>query len=142
MQTLTDSTFWLAILVVAAVVVATAAVVLTLRYLTHKLLHWLEATIRTLAPAPVGGFVIGLARFFSFAAVMCGFTAFVLSFVIWRAPWPPRGIGDPIFWNPLFWVSWLAVMAAITLLGIVGAVLVRTMLTLGVARLRKGGLAE
>ncbi|HTC03262.1 MAG TPA: hypothetical protein VK749_07660 [Xanthobacteraceae bacterium] len=137
MSALTDSTFWLAVLTVAAIAIVTATVVLLLRRLTLELLHRLEAKFVALAPAPLGGRTVGLLKFFYVAALFCGITAFVLSMSIWRAPWPPGGVSDPILWNPLFWLTWLAVMTAIMLCGIVGGVLARTALALGLVRLRK-----
>jgi hypothetical protein len=108
-----------------------------LRRLTLTLLHWLEARFVALAPAPLGGWVVGLLKFFYVAALFCGVTAFVLNISIWRAPWPRGGLSDPILWNPLFWLTWLGIMTAIMLCGIVGGVLARSALGLGLVRLRK-----
>src|SRR5580692_4097370 len=99
MNALTDPTFWLAVLTVAAIAIVTVMVVLALRRLTLTLLHWLEAKFVALAPAPLGGWVVGLLKFFYVAALFCGVTAFVLNISIWRAPWPPGGLSDPILWN-------------------------------------------
>jgi hypothetical protein len=79
-------------------------------------LHWLAAKIVALAPAPLGGWVVGLFRFFYAAALLCGLTAF--------------------FGNPLFWLTWRAVMTAIMLCSIVAGVPARTALAFGLARLR------
>ena len=138
MSALTDPTFWLAFFTVAAIIIVTGAVTVTLRLLTFKMLHWLEAKFVALAPAPLGGWVAGLLRYFYAAALLGGLTAFVLSVKIWHAPWPPGGFSDPILRNPLFWLTWLAVMTAILLCGIVCGVLARAALALGLARWRKG----
>lgn len=135
MSALTDPTFWLAFFIVAAIIMVTGAVLVALRLLTLKLLHWLEAKFVALAPAPLGAWVVGLFRFFYAAALLGGLTAFVLSVKIWRAPWPPSGFSDPILHDPLFWLTWLAVMTAIMLWGIVVGVLTRT--AFGLTRLRK-----
>ena len=66
----------------------------------------------------------------------------VLSLKTWRAPWPPSGFSDPILRNPLFWLTWLAVMTAIVLCGIVVGVLTRTALAFGRAQLRKAMARE
>jgi len=58
---------------------------------------------------------LGLFRFLYAAALLCGLTAFVWSIKTWHAPWPPSGFPDPILRNPLFWLTWLAVMTAIML---------------------------
>jgi hypothetical protein len=137
MSALTDPTFWLAFFTVAAIIIVTGAVTVALRLLTLRLLHWLQAKFVALAPAPHGGWVVGLFRFFYAAALLSGLTAFVLSVKIWGVPWPPSGFSDPMLRNPLFWLNWLAVMTAIMLCGIVCGVLARTALALGVARLRK-----
>ena len=142
MSALTDSTFWLAFFTVAAVVIVTSAATVALRYLVFKLLHWLATEIVAFAPAPFGGWVVGLFRFFYAAALICGLTAFVLSFTIWRAPWPPSGLADPILRNPLFWLTWLVVMTAIMLFSILCGVLLRTSLVLGLAWLRKAMARE
>jgi hypothetical protein len=142
MSALTDPTFWLAIFIVAAIIIVTGAVTVALRHLTLKLMHWLKAKFVALAPAPLGGWVVGLFRFFYAAALLGGLTAFVLSVKIWRAPWPPSGFSDPILRNPLFWLTWLAVMTAIMLCGIVVGVLTRTALAFGLARLRKAMARE
>ena len=125
MSALTDSTFWLAVLTVAAIGIVTVAVVLVLRRLALELLHRLEAKFVAFAPAPLGGRVMGLLKLFYVAALFCGITAFALSMSIWRAPWPPGGVSDPIFRNPLLWLTWLAIMTATMLCGIVGGVLAR-----------------
>ena len=142
MNALTVPTFWLAVCAVAAIIIVTGTATVALRHLTFMLLHWLATKIVALAPVPLGGRVVGLFRFFYAAALVCGLTAFVLSFLIWRAPWPPSGIADPILRNPLFWLTWLAVMTAITLLSILCGVLLRTSLVLGLARLRKATARE
>ena len=80
---------------------------------------------------------LGLFRFLYAAALLCGLTAFVLSVKSWHAPWPPSGFSDPILRNPLFWLTRLAVMAAIMLCIIFVGVLTRTALAFGLARLRK-----
>ena len=137
MSALTDPTFWLAFFTIAAVLIVTGAVTVALRHFTFKLLHWLATKIVAFAPVPLGGWVVGLFRFFYAAALLCGLTAFVLSFKIWRAPWPPSGVSDPILRNPLFWLTWLAFVTAFMLCIIVVGVLARTALALGVTRLRK-----
>jgi hypothetical protein len=53
-----------------------------------------------------------------------------------RAVAARRGL-RPDLWNPVFWLTWLAIMTAIMLCGIVGGVLARTALALGLVRLRK-----
>jgi hypothetical protein len=75
--------------------------------------------------------------FFYAAALLCGLTAFVLSVKCWHAPWPPSGFSDPILRDPLFWLTWLAVMAAIMLCIIFAAVLTRTVRAFGLGPLRK-----
>jgi hypothetical protein len=100
-------------------------------------LHWLEAKFLAVAPAPFGGWVVGLVCFFYAAALLCGLTAFVLSMMIWHTPWPPTGIYDPIFRNPLFWLTWLAVMTAIMMSSIVCAVVMGRGFGFGLAQLRK-----
>ena len=142
MSALTDPTFWLAIFIAAAIIIVTGAVTVALRHLTLKLMHWLKAKFVALAPAPLGGWVVGLFGFFYAAALLSGLTAFVLSVKIWRAPWPPSGFSDPILRNPLFWLTWLAVMTAIMLCGIVVGVLTRTAFAFGLARLRKAMARE
>jgi hypothetical protein len=141
MGLLNDPNFWLAFLTVVAIIVGMTAAMLVLRSITLKILHWLEAKFIALAPALLGRRIVGVIRFYYVAALFCGLTAFALSFVIWREPWPDAGLYDPILWNPLFWLTWLAVMAAIMLTGIVGGVLARYALTLGIAKLR-GKLAR
>jgi hypothetical protein len=85
---------------------------------------------------------LGLFRFLYAAALLCGLTAFVLSIKTWHAPWPPSGFPDPILRNPLFWLTRLAVMAAIMLCIIFAGVLTRTALAFGLARLRKAMARE
>jgi hypothetical protein len=138
MKLLDDPNLWLTVLVCAGLVVGVAAVVIGLRYVAFKCLHWLAAGIRTVAPPAVADWVIGLVRFFYIAALFCGLTAFVLSFLIWRAPWPPSGLSDPVLRNPLFWLTWLAVMTAIMLAGIIAGLVLRTVLTVVTARSGKG----
>jgi hypothetical protein len=113
-----------------------------LRHLTFMLLHWLATKIVARAPVPLGGWVVGLFRFFYAAALLCGLTAFVLSFKTWHAPWPPSGVSDPILRNPLFWLTWLAVMTAIMLCIIFVSVLARTALAFCLAGLRKAMARE
>jgi hypothetical protein len=72
----------------------------------------------------------------------CGLTAFVLSVKSWHAPWPPSGFSDPILRNPLFWLTRLAVIAAIMLCIIFVGVLTRTALAFGLAQLRQAMARE
>lgn len=124
MDALTDPTFWLALLTVVGVSAATVLVVVALRAAAFKAAHWLAEKIVAVAPAPYGGWIVGVVRFFYVAALFGGLTAFGVSLAIWRVPWPPKP-GDHAFLNPLFWLTWLTVMAAIMLSGIVLGVMVR-----------------
>jgi hypothetical protein len=65
-----------------------------------------------------------------------------LSVKCWHAPRPPSGFSDPILRNPLFWLTWLAVMTAIMLCIIFVSLLTRTALAFGLARLRKAMARE
>ena len=132
-----DPNFWLAAFTVGAIVAVTAAATMALRYIAFKLAHWLGDVVATTVPPPLGGWMVTVVRFFYAAALFCGLTAFVLSFMIWRAPWPPSGADDPILRNPLFWLTWLALTAAIMLLGIVAGGLVRNGLARALAGFRK-----
>lgn len=142
MSALTDPTLWLAVVTVAAIIVVIGTATVALRYLAFQLLHGLAAKIIALAPVPLGGWVVGLFRFFYAAALLCGLTAFVLSLKAWHAPWPPSGFSDPILRNPLFWLTWLGVMTAFMLCVIVVGVLTRAALGFGLARLRKAMARE
>jgi hypothetical protein len=142
MSALTDPTFWLAVFTVAAIIIVTGAVIVALRHFTFRLLHWLATKIVALAPPLLGGWVVGLFRFFYAAVLLCGLTAFVLSLKIWRAPWPPSGFSDPILRSPFFWLTCLAVMTAFMLCIIVVGALTRVAVAFGLARLRNRVVRE
>jgi hypothetical protein len=135
---LRDPMLWLTVFIVVAIFAVIVAVMLVLRYVTLIFLHWLERKFVAAVAAPYNSWVVGLARFFYVAMLFCGLTAFGVSLAIWRAPWPHDGSSIAIPWNPLFWLTWIALTAAMMLTGIVIGVLARNALGAMNGRLRKG----
>ena len=135
---LRDPMLWLTVFIVVAILGAIAAVMLALRYVTLKFLHWLERKFVAIAPAPYNSWVVGFIRFFYVAVLLCGLTAFGVSLAIWRVPWPRDASSMPIPGNPLFWLSWVALTLAIMFIGLVVGVLARNAVGAMAERLRRG----
>jgi hypothetical protein len=138
MNTPGDPPVWLLVLGVFAGLLVAAALYVVLRHYALKLLYWLGGKFLATAPLPlahVGRWAARGVHLIYGAALLCGGTAFGLSIAIWRSSFPDWN--DPLFKNPLFWLTWLCVMAAIMMLGIVLAVLARAALAFGIAKLRK-----
>jgi hypothetical protein len=138
MNTSGDSAVWLLLLVFFTGLAVASALFVVLRHYTLRLLHWLSGKFLAAAPAPLvqaGRWAARGMHLIYGAALLCGGTALGLSVAIWRSSFPDWN--DPLFRNPLFWLTWLGVMAAVMLLGIVLAVVARSVLAFGLAKLRK-----
>jgi hypothetical protein len=136
MTALRDPNVWLAVAVVLAILVSFTAVLLVLRHVTLKLLRWLVDEIVAVMPAPYGRWIVAVARFYYVATLFGGLVAFGVSLAIWQVPSFP-GFDDPTLKNPLFWLTCLAIMTAIMLVGIAGGVLARAAVEFVMARLRQ-----
>jgi hypothetical protein len=114
-------------------------ILVVLRRDALKILHALGDEFVAVAPVPLAKSVRWVARGVKLlfgAALLGGTTALGLSVAIWHGASFPAW-DDPLFKNPLFWLTWIGVMAALLMLGVVIGVSVRYALALGMARLRK-----
>jgi hypothetical protein len=134
-----DLSVWLVSLGLAAGFVAAVLIFIVLRRYALELSHWLGGKFVAVAPVPLAKSVRWAARGVKLifcAALLCGGTALGLNVAIWHGSSFPAW-NDPLFKNPLFWLTWIGVMAALLMLGVVIGVSVRYALALGMARLRK-----
>lgn len=134
-----DPPVWLLLLGVIAGMVMVVALFVVLRHYTLKFLRWLGGEFVAIAPAPLaeaGRWVGRGLHLIYVAALLCGGTSLGFAVLMWRGALFPDW-SDPLFLNPLFWLTWLAVMAAIMMLGVVGAALMRTAVAFAIAKLRK-----
>ena len=123
--------FWIPFLGAMAVLIVVFAVILLVHSYTLRALHWFGGKFLAVAPAPLGAaahWAARVARLFYGAILLCGVTAFGLSALIWHVQLSDSG--DPTLRNPLFWLTWLGVMAGIMIAGIAGAVLLRYLVAL------------
>jgi hypothetical protein len=124
--------------VFAAMAAITALFVVVCRFLI-KLMRRLGDKFLGVAPPPLakaGLFAAGVARFFYLAALFGGLTAFGIALAILHSS-VPADLQDPVLRNPLLWLTWLGVMAALFICGIVGGLVLRVVLVALFARRRE-----
>ena len=132
---MTDSNFWLVILGATGLLATVATATWGLLWIIKWILRRIESLIRAVLPERVASAVLGIARFYVWAALFCGVAAFGISLRIVGSDFPDDP-ADPLLRSPLLWLTWLAVMTGIMAIGIVGGLLARYALETIAARLR------
>ncbi len=125
--------FWIPFLGGMAILAALGAILIPLHDYTFRALHWLGAKFVAAAPAPVaeaGRWLARGVRVIYGAAALCGVVAFGLNLWLWGVQ-APR-LAGPLLKNPLFWLTWLGVMAALIACGYAVAIVFHFVVTLGV----------